>query len=73
MVFIRAPEEIILKPGAVLRVERPMNCIPESGLHLYMKYLSHNIERLGMVRSNTDPFVLIQMKNGRVPGLTILR
>lgn len=47
-VYIRAPRELNLTPGFVLKVVEPLYGIPETGLHWYLTYLSHHLETLGM-------------------------
>lgn len=40
-VNIRAPRELGLPPGFVVKVLKPLYGIPESGLHWYLTYLSN--------------------------------
>lgn len=47
-VFIRTPTEMGMDSGTVLKVELPLYCIPESGLHWYLKYLVHHLPPLVM-------------------------
>lgn len=57
-VFIEPPHEMGLKKEYVLPVIKPLFWIPESGIHLYLTYLKHHTERLGMTRATSDPYVL---------------
>ena len=72
-VYIRAPKELGLQPGFVLKVVRPLYGIPESGLHWYLTYLSHHLETLGMHRATADPCVLIKRSNNEIEGLILLQ
>lgn len=57
-VFIRAPKEIKLGEDYVLEVIKPLYGNPESGLHWYLTYLSHNLDELHMSRSRIAPCLL---------------
>ena len=72
-VYIRAPKEMELKDGYVLRVIKPLYGIPESGLHWYLTYLAHHLDSLGMKRTRVDPCVLIKGGNNSIDGLIILQ
>lgn len=58
-----------LPTGTALRVLKPLNGIPEAGLQWYLTYLSYHIEELGMIRSRTDPWLLIKRENGKLRGM----
>ena len=45
-VFIHAPEEMDLEPGAVLQVLLPLYGIPEAGTHWFRTYHDHHTTRL---------------------------
>ena len=72
-VFIKAPSELDLPPGHVLRVVKPLYGIPESGLHWYLTYLAHHLDTLGMTRSRVDPCLLIKQGNNGLDGFILLQ
>lgn len=72
-VYIRAPEELVLAPGYVLCVVKPLYAISESGLHLYLKYLAHHLDTLYMTRSKCDTCVRIRRTNDNLDGLILLQ
>lgn len=72
-VHIRAPPEIVLPDGYVLKVVKPLYGISESGLHFYITKLAHIAETLKMVRSRADPCVLIQLSKHNLDGIILLQ
>lgn len=50
-VYIQQPREMCQPPNIVWKVIRPLYFIAESGLHRYLTYLQHHVERLGKHRS----------------------
>ena len=73
VVYIKAPLELGLPKNYVLRVEKPLYGIPESGLHWYLTYLTHHLEVLHMTRSRVDPCVLYRTKNDKLEGMILLQ
>ena len=72
-VYIRAPRELGLPEGYILKVVKPLYGIPESGLHWYLTYLAHHLDTLHMTRARCDPCVLIRRSNDRLDGLILLQ
>lgn len=72
-VYIRAPKELGLPADYVLKVEKPLYGIPESGLHWYLTYLSHHVDNLGMNRARTDPCLLYRHKDNEIDGIILLQ
>ena len=72
-VYIKAPPELGLAPGYVLKVVKPLYGIPESGLHWYLTYLTHHLENLGMTRTKADPCVLVKRKGNTIDGVIMLQ
>lgn len=72
-VYIKAPPELDLPDGFVLKVVKPLYGIPESGLHWYLTYLTHHLDTLHMTRSKSDPCVLIKRSKGQLEGLILLQ
>ncbi|EED15482.1 conserved hypothetical protein [Talaromyces stipitatus ATCC 10500] len=59
-IFVRPPLElaILLSPGTLLKVVKPLYGIPESGNHWFNTYHSHHTEKLQMETSTYDPCLL---------------
>lgn len=57
-VYISAPEEIKLPDNTIFKVIIPLYFIPESVLLLYLTYLDHHVDHLGMRRANDNPCLL---------------
>lgn len=72
-VYVKAPQELVLEPGTILQVVKPLYGIPESGLHWYLTYLDYHINVLGMTRSKSDPCLLIKKEGGNLIGVVILQ
>ena len=73
-VYIRAPKEMELPPGYIIKVVKPLYGIPESGLHWYLTYLTHHLDTLRMTRTRSDPCILIRRtKDGALDGLILLQ
>jgi hypothetical protein len=53
-VYIRAPTELRVKEGTVLKVIRPLYRVPEAGTHWFRTYHTHHTEKLGLVSSTFD-------------------
>ncbi|EED13533.1 conserved hypothetical protein [Talaromyces stipitatus ATCC 10500] len=67
-IFVRPPLElaILLSPGTLLKVVKPLYGIPESGNHWFNTYHSHHTEKLQIETSTYDPCLLhcIDPSNG---------
>ena len=57
-IFVRPPAEMNLGQQCLLRVERPLYGLPESGLHWFRTYHKHHTVVLGMTASVHDPCLL---------------
>lgn len=57
-VYITARKELEFEDDVVLRVMKPLNSIPGSGLYWYLTYLGHHLDRLGTHLTRVDPCVL---------------
>jgi hypothetical protein len=53
-VYIRAPTELRVKEGTVLKVIRPLYGVPEAGTHWFRTYHTYYTEELGIVSSMFD-------------------
>lgn len=72
-VYIHPPHELGMEKGTVLNVLKPLYGITESGLHWYLTYVQHHIDRLGMRQSAVDPCVLIRNSEQGLEGLILLK
>lgn len=72
-VYIKAPTELDLPPDTVLKVVKPLYGIPESGLHWYLTYVGHHIDKLNMTRATSDPCLLIRRDGTNLQGIVILQ
>ena len=72
-VYIKAPKEMGLPDGWVLKIMKPLYGIPESGLHWYLTYLDHHLNELNMKRTRTDPCVLVKHRDGTLDGFIVLQ
>lgn len=59
--------------GKVLKVVKPLNGIPKSGLHWYPTYMEQHTRNLAMSRSRADHCPLYQLGDGGLEGMIILR
>lgn len=57
----------------ILRVIRPLDCIPEIVLQWYRSYLEQHKETLGMKNLTTYPCVLVKHKDEKLEGMLILQ
>lgn len=62
-----------LPEGYVLEIMKPLYGIPDSGLHWYLTYMTHNVEELGMYRSRVDPCILLRRDTDRLLGIVLLQ
>lgn len=53
-VFLRAPKEMGLGEDEVLLCLKPLYGVPESGLHWFVTYAGHHVDRLGMQQSRAE-------------------
>lgn len=72
-VFIRAPPEIGIPLGTVLKVVKPLYGGPDSGLNWYLTYTFHHIDYLAMKRAMVDPCMLMKHTDGCMTGGTLLQ
>lgn len=72
-VYIRVTPELGLPEGTVLEVVKPLYGIPDSGLHWYLTYLSHHIDKLEMTRSKSDPCVLFRRSHDGLDEIILLQ
>jgi hypothetical protein len=56
--FIKAPIEMNLPIGTILKVNKPLYGIPEAGNHWFGTYHRHHTENLGMNPSTYDPCLM---------------
>lgn len=71
-VQIQAPKEMGLYYDICLPVVKTLYGMPESGLHWYLTYLCHHLDRIGLRRARTYPCVLYDGKDGTLKGLVAL-
>lgn len=57
-IYMRAPKEMGLRKGQILKVLRPLYGMPESPIHWYKTYLDHHREELKMSQASLDPCLL---------------
>lgn len=57
-IFIRAPSEMKLPHGTILRIEKPLYGIAEAGNHWFNTYQKHHIDKLNLQASTYDPCLL---------------
>jgi hypothetical protein len=62
--YMKAPTEMGLPPGFVLRILKPLYGIPEAGNHWFKTYLDHHMEKLKMNQSTYDTCLLYTRENG---------
>jgi hypothetical protein len=73
-VYLRPAPEMGLTPDLVLRAVKPLYGIPESGLHWFLTYSKHHVEKLNMQQCTVDPCLLYtRAKYGGLPGVTALQ
>lgn len=71
--YVEQPAELGLGDDIVLRVMKPIYGILYIGLHRYLNYLEHHLDNLGMIRTRTDPYLLVQRKACNVYGVIELQ
>lgn len=71
--YITVAKDLALSSDEVLQVVRPLYGIPESGLHWYLTYLSHHLEKMCMKRTRYGPFLIVRREGGEHVRLTILQ
>ena len=57
-IFIRAPKELELPPGKILKVLRPLYGLPEAALHWWKAYHGRHKDKLEMIDTAYDPCLL---------------
>ena len=57
-IFIRAPKELELPPGKILKALRPLYSLPEAALHWWKTYHGHHKDKLEMIDTAYDPCLL---------------
>lgn len=57
-IFIRPPLILNIPPGYLLRVDRPLYGLPESGMHWFVTYHGHHRRSLHMAAAIHDPCLL---------------
>ena len=72
-VFVRAPKELELEEGMLLKVYKPLYGIPESGKHWFGTYHSHHIEKLSMIETTADRCLLYKREDGNICVVLILQ
>lgn len=56
----------------VLKVVRPLYCVPEIGFHWYLTDIEHHESRLSMSRTTMDTRVIVQRSTTGLDGMMIL-
>lgn len=72
-VHIAPPKEMALDDSMVLKMVRQLYGMPESGLNLYITYVEHHTDQLGMKRPKVDPCVMLKHEDGRFTGMVSLQ
>eukprot|EP00171_Calliarthron_tuberculosum_P023256 IDg23256t1 len=69
-IYMKAPKEMGLKKGQVLKVLLPLYGMPESPIHWYKTYIDHHKEEMDMNQSLLDPCLLYKHSNqGELIGI----
>lgn len=71
-VCTREPDELWWQDGFVFKVFKPLYGIPDSGLHWYLTYLTHNLDTFKMNKARMDICVLLRRQNNSLEGLILL-
>lgn len=66
---MRAPSEMVLEPGKILKVIRPLYGMPESPMHWFATCLKYHRSNLGMSHLPLDPCFLYMNDEEKVNGL----
>ena len=72
-IYLYPPPEMGLGEEEVLLVKKPLYGIPESGLHWFLTYHTHHVERLGMMATKGDVCVLYKRGETTPKGLVALQ
>jgi hypothetical protein len=62
--FVRAPKELGLQEGSLLKIVKPLYGIPEAGNHWFRTYHQHHTKMLAMDQSTYDPCLLATHDKG---------
>jgi hypothetical protein len=62
--FVKAPAELSLQEGSLLKIVKPLYGIPEAGNHWFNTYHSHHTKNLAMDQSTYDPCLLVTHTKG---------
>eukprot|EP00171_Calliarthron_tuberculosum_P022600 IDg22600t1 len=69
-IYMRAPKEMRLKSGQIIKVLRPLYGMPESPIHWYKTYLDHHREEMQMKQTSLDPCLLFKHDvSGNLAGI----
>lgn len=66
---MRAPAEIEIPRGQVLKVLKPLYGMPESPMHWYSTYIDYYKTRMGMMQLPLDPCLIYKKDNSSLVGL----
>ncbi|KAI0995530.1 hypothetical protein K3495_g12649, partial [Podosphaera aphanis] len=61
-IYVRPPLELGLEKNKVLKIEKPLYGLAESGNHWYITYHGHHTQTLGMTPSTHNPCLLYKNK-----------
>ena len=70
-IFIKPPAELGLPDSKLLQVVQPLYRIAEAGIYWFNTYYKHHIDKLNMINSIFDPYLLIEALNptNRIVGI----
>ncbi len=73
-VYLRPPTEMEVDDDCILRARKPLYVIPESGLHWFVTYQKHHVEKRDMRESPADNCFLYSHNVGLAgPNVTVLQ
>ena len=72
-IYLKPPLELNLSDEFVLRAIKPLYGLPESGLHWFLTYQGHHLNRLRMSKTRMDPCLLYLRNGNRLSGVTALQ
>lgn len=73
VIYLQAPEEMGLAHDECLLVLKPLYGIPESGLHWFLTFQNHHIEKLVMAATTVDPCLLSKREGKSIDGIATIQ
>lgn len=72
-IYLEAPEEMNLADDEILLAVKPLYGIPESGLHWFLTFQGHHINRLKMAPTKMDPCIRSSRSETQLHGITAIQ